>query len=203
MKTKFKNKYLLGYVDKKPIYLSAPSWDCGWYWSLGNENCHYHLNGLDKRVDTCTAIKNHFGDTLRIRRSHIWTFAELIETAYLLKSTAETLRSGGAHLSTNPCAEIIKNVDEVTRINEVVLPAIFDALDDILFKDVNLNKILKGLVEIDLVGDTEISYQYMVENGLKPEDIKGKEGISTSDYTRLQSKYYKELHKRNKHEEKN
>ena len=35
MKTNFKKKYLLGYINNESIYLSPPSWDCNWYWGFG------------------------------------------------------------------------------------------------------------------------------------------------------------------------
>ena len=47
----YSKKTFIGTVDGEKIYLSAPSWDCGWYWGfgyLGNNNCHYHVDGLKK-----------------------------------------------------------------------------------------------------------------------------------------------------------
>ena len=140
MKTKFTTKFLMGEVDGEKIYLSAPSWDCDWYWGMGyigNKNCHYHLDGLTKthNTDLCSAIRKEFGDSLTITdESDQWKFAELIQTAYNLRLTAEVLGRGGSHLTTNPCASIIMNKDEAKRINEKVLPAIFDAVEDILTK---------------------------------------------------------------------
>lgn len=57
-----------------------------------------------------------------------WTFCELIKTFYALKETAEVLGRGGSNYTKNPCAEIIKSKSETKRINEIVLPAIFDAI---------------------------------------------------------------------------
>lgn len=134
-KTDWTNKYLLGTVDNENIYLSAPSWDCNWYWGfgyLGNKNCHYHLNGLNKDKNLFDAIKEHFGDSLKISEKNLWTFCELVQTAYSLKETAEVLGRGGSHYSNNPCSDLIKNTDEVTRINSIVLPAIFNEIDKIL-----------------------------------------------------------------------
>ena len=62
----------------------------------------------------------------------LWSFCELVKTAYTLKETAEVLGRGGSHYTTNVCADIVKNEDEVKRINEIVLPAIFDAIGKIL-----------------------------------------------------------------------
>ena len=35
---------------------------------------------------------------------------------------------GGSHYSTNPCADLIKNPDEVKRINEVLTPKLIDEM---------------------------------------------------------------------------
>lgn len=138
--TKWTKKYFLGKNEGDSIYLSAPSWDCSWYWGfgyIGNKNCHYHLNGLNRyeNINFYDAIKKHFGDTLVIKNdSDLWVFCELVLTAYSLKETAEVLGRGGSHMTTNPLAELIKNETEVKRINEVLLPAIFDSINDILAK---------------------------------------------------------------------
>lgn len=141
--TQWTDKYYMGRVAGKRIYLSAPSWGCGWYWGfgyLGNNNCHYHLDGIDRTKNLYAALIEHFNEgfifTVNIEESpysnKLWVFCELVKTAYCLKETAEVLRRGGSHFTTNPCCELIKNEEEVKRINEVVLPAIFDKLDALL-----------------------------------------------------------------------
>ncbi len=136
-------KILMGQVDGENIYLSPPSWDCGWYWGfgyLGNNSTHYHLNGLSKNKNLFDAIKAHFdAGTLNpcltySENKRLWIFCELVETAYTLKKTAEVLGRGGSSYTTNPIAELIKNKKEVERINKIVLPAIFEEIYK-LFKD--------------------------------------------------------------------
>lgn len=61
-----------------------------------------------------------------------WTLAELMQSFYRLKETANILAKGSAHVTDNPCSEVIKNEAEAKRINEVVLPAIFSAIDKLL-----------------------------------------------------------------------
>lgn len=128
----WKDKILIGSVDGDKIYLSAPSWDCDRYWGfgyLGNKDCHYHVDGLVEKYNTnlFDAMKKEFGESLTIKDDDkLWLFCELISTAYTLKETAEVLGRGGAHYSTNPLKELIKNPEEVKRINEKLLPAIFD-----------------------------------------------------------------------------
>jgi hypothetical protein len=140
MQTDFNEDFNMGEVDGDNIYLSAPSWDCGWYWGfgyLGNKNCHYHIEGLVKKhnANLFDAIKKEFGNTLTIKDdSDLWTFCELTETAYTLKETAGVYGRGGSNYGTNPCEDIIVNKPEVERINKTVLPAIFNAIEVILKK---------------------------------------------------------------------
>lgn len=149
--SKLPKKLFLGTHDNEKIYPSAPSWDCDWYWEfgyLGNKDCHYHVDGLKKIenynfdtgsrqyefVNLYDGFKKHFNDFIVTNDKDIWVLAELFETFYTLKETAEVLGRGGAHMTTNPCKNIIINKKEVKRINEYVLPSIFLAIYDILLK---------------------------------------------------------------------
>lgn len=214
MKTlrKYADRILLGYNDNEPIYLSAPSWDCGWYWGfgyLGNRNRHYHLSSLFKNKNLYDGLKEHFKETLRLRNTDKWVFAELIRTFYYLKDTAEVLGRGGSHLSSNPCEDIIINKEEVKRINEIVLPKIFDEIYNILESNMNNDSLFKKLVSIDDEGSTIATIEFMKENNLKPDDIKLVEdnknynhkyipGISKHDHTRIHKAYWEDYHINNK-----
>ena len=153
MKTKIKlKKHLFGTrkSDGANIYISAPSWDCDWYWSfgyLGNNNEHYHLDSYQSK-DHCLALKDgthmiltekrnkHMHDCLledydlvpRIKEN-LWTFCELALTAYSLKNAAEVLGQGGSYTTTNPAKDIILNKDTYTWINETALPAVFKEIE--------------------------------------------------------------------------
>lgn len=152
MKTirEYKEKTLLGMHDNEKIYLSHPLWDCEWYWGfgyLGNENCHYHVDGL-KKIETYNfekqmwqyefvnlydGFKKHFSDSFVVKKdADIWKLAELFCTFYTLKEAAEVLGRGGYHYTTNPCKDTIINKGEVERINNIVLPAVFDEIYKIL-----------------------------------------------------------------------
>ena len=197
-------KVKIGVVDNKFIYLSPPSWDCGWYWGwgyLGNNNCHYHLNGLDKSKNLKTAIDDHFVDSYLIRPSQRWEFAELVQSFYKLKDMAEVYNKGGCYLTKNSLSELIKNKDEVKRINEVLIPAIFEKCYEIINSNLNNKDLLEELQLIDLEGLTENTYKFMIKNDLKPEDIK--KSVSKNDYRRLHSKYWEEYHKNKNKDEKN
>ena len=137
------DKVLLGKrkSDNRNIFLTKPSWDCDWYWGfgyIGNRDEHYHLSGYAseggfgnvRNINMYDALEQDYDLNPNIKK-HLWDFCELVKTAYVLKETAEVLGRGGSHYTKNVCASIIKNSDEVTRINEVVLPAIFEQLNAI------------------------------------------------------------------------
>ena len=130
MKTIFTKNIDLG-KDKEGenVRLSAPSWDCGWYWGfgyIGNRDSHYHFNGLWES-NLYDNIKNHFND-FPLKNKDLWTFCELMNTFYTLKETAEVLWRGGSNMSTNPLKDLIINKEEVKRINEEILPRVFDEI---------------------------------------------------------------------------
>jgi len=119
--------------DNIRIYLSKPSWDCNWYWGfgyLGNKDEHYHLSGYAdaRNINMYDALEQDYDLNPKIKEK-LWDFCELVKTAYALKETAEVLGRGGSHYTKNACASVIKNPEEVTRINEVVLPSIFEQLN--------------------------------------------------------------------------
>jgi len=217
MKTKRRyNKVFLGYANGEQsinnrVYLSPPSWDCGWYWGfgyIGNKDMHYHIDGLKKHekynhdagvweyefFNLYDGIKKHFGNTLRVRPSDLWTLAELFETFYSLKDTAEVLGRGGSHLTANPCKDVIMNTDEVTRINNEVLPAIFDEIYKILDRNADNEKLYKKLVSIDNDGLTSETVVFMIDNGFTPDDLKGIDGLNRDDVSRLHSEYWRVMH---------
>ena len=159
---KFGEHYLLGkYKDGTLFYLKKPSWDCGWYWGFGyittytnnkspeksrDISSHSHFDGLlgkqevynfEKQTWQLSEYAHKLSDNKEIAKivlteNEDWTLCELVRTAYILKETAETLGRGGSHLTKNPCADIIKNEDEVKRINAIVLPAIFKEIENLL-----------------------------------------------------------------------
>jgi len=140
MRTKFAKPFKIGKArgDENWENLAAPSWDCDWFWGFGylqNKSIHHHIDGLDKSKNMFDALQSYYGDTLTIKdEKDLWTFCELMATFYALKKTAEVLGRGGSHYTTNPVAGVIENKEEARRINEVVMPAIFDALEDLLAK---------------------------------------------------------------------
>ena len=127
--------------DKDRIALYAPTFDCGWYWGfgyLGNKNCHYHLKsyhldrgfGEYRDISMFDAFKKDYilCDALQ-NDSTLWTFCELVQTAYSLLAVAEIFSRGGSHQCKNPCQELLKNPDMYEHINFVLLPALFKEID--------------------------------------------------------------------------
>lgn len=88
---------------------------------------HFDSFARGENLNMYDAIKTHFTEWT-LTDDDTWTFCELMKTFYTLKEAAEVLGRGGSHYTANPCFYIIKNIEETKRINEVVLPAIFDAI---------------------------------------------------------------------------
>lgn len=196
---KFPAKIFIGKRENENIYLSAPSWDCGWYWGfgyLGNKNCHYHVNGLAKKENTnlAYAFKKHFGKSLIVRSSQLWVLCDLFGAFYTLKDAAKVLAKGGSHYTTNPCEEIIKNKEEVTRINFVVLPKIFEEIYKILIPAQENDKVNKTLLEIILEGDTNKVVDFMFENKITTDDLEEIDGVTNHDFNVIHSYYWKRFH---------
>ena len=155
-----KNKYKMNKFGKVCYYLGqdangtnyfleAATWDCSWYWSGGyvetytnNKNpaiadniaSHQHFdvlffnnplkNGFDAFKEFLTV--NPFTD------SEIWKICELMKSFYIIRNYSDTLHRGGAHYTSNPAADVIKNENEYKRINKTVIPAIMKELYSIL-----------------------------------------------------------------------
>lgn len=147
----YKKQILLGYVDKKPIYLTAPKWECNWYWGfgyLGNVDSHYHIDGLTTqetfnnekkcfetwRGHLFDGFKRHFdkGTFIVNNDNDLWKLCELFQSYYELSRIAEVFGRGGCNYTTNPCSEYIIDKTKAKEINEVILPQIFDEIYKIL-----------------------------------------------------------------------
>lgn len=132
------DKILLG-IDKKTnenIYITKPSWDCGWYWSfgyLGNKNCHYHLDGYQnsRNINMYDALLSDYELSENIKKN-LWVFCELALSIYALKRSSELFGRGGMHMSTNPCKDIIKNEEFATNINNIILPEVMQKFWDLI-----------------------------------------------------------------------
>lgn len=195
------SRVLLGYNNDEPIYLMPPNWECGWYWGfgyIGNKNCHYHIEGIMKDKNLYDGLKEHFGETLIIRESEIWTFAELFNSFYKLKGIASLYKDGCSGLTSNPAKEFIKNTIEVERINNIVLPQIFEEIYKIINRNLNNKKLFAKLVDINLKGDTMKVVKYMLDNNIKTDDLKTIEGLTSDDRNIIRSYYWNHYDATNK-----
>lgn len=132
--TKFTKKILLGTRNDVKTYLEAPRWSCDWYWSFGNistKNSIESITGYYETRNLHSVLTEDFELEPQIKKN-IWTLCELIMSAIYLKDAAEVLGRGGAHYSSNPCKDIITNNSEVERINTIVLPSIFDKIQELI-----------------------------------------------------------------------
>lgn len=133
--TKWTERQYLGRrkEDGRMVYIAAPTWDCDWYWSFGYlvaTGEHFHLRNYGN-INWIDALERDYTLNVKLRGDNLWKFYELAKTAYGLKEVAEILGRGGSHIAKNPLAEVIKNKVEVDRINQIVLPKIFDAINEI------------------------------------------------------------------------
>jgi hypothetical protein len=64
----------------------------------------------------------------KLIKENLWTFCELSLSIYKAKEYAEMLHIGGAHMTSNPCKAVIQSTDELSRINNKVLPQLMQTL---------------------------------------------------------------------------
>ena len=143
-----KISYLLGKgKDGKFYYLSAPQWECGWYWNTGHVISYTNNACPEKSKDIAswesfesaffsehdgyTNFREKFAVTPLADRE-IWVLMDLMKSAYKLREMADLCYIGGAHYTTNPCKELLQDWDEYNRINDVLLPAIFEQVRNLL-----------------------------------------------------------------------
>ena len=144
-----KDIYLLGRdVHGTNYWLEKASWDCGWYWGFGyvetytnnripgkskDISSHQHFNGLFFNLNKLSydVFKEFFVET-PLSNDEIWELLELMRSFYTAREYADMLHVGGSHFTTNPCKEIIQDLGEYDRINKVVIPAICEAVYDLL-----------------------------------------------------------------------
>jgi hypothetical protein len=132
--TTFDTKVLIGTRDNIKVYLNHPSWECDWYWSFGvfvTRDSWEHVSSIEGNRNLADALREDFELEPTIEKN-IWVFCELVKTARALIDAAEVLGRGGVHYTTNPCKTNIINHPEVRRINDQVLPEIFDKLYEII-----------------------------------------------------------------------
>lgn len=138
------NTVFFGTTQGERIYLSLPNFECDWYWSfgcLGNKNHHYHLSDVskDNNLSLYDALKANYSLCPPLQDDkNLWTFCELVETAYRLRATAEIYYRGGSHISNNPCRELLYHKGLYEYINFILLPALFKQIEKLFGLDKGL-----------------------------------------------------------------
>lgn len=146
-----KDVYLLGRNKYgELLWLESPSWDCGWYWGFGyveiytnnryphlarDISSHSHFDGLvfcknEKTGKYLYHINDALPETV-LTDTEAWQLSDLMKRFYTLKESAAIFGRGTAHL-TSITSHDSTNQDMAKYINEVELPAIFDAVIDLL-----------------------------------------------------------------------
>ena len=157
-KTKYQNDLYIGRIKRGcvmcKVYLAQPRWIGNWYWSFDNletsatylthieyqrKEYVYDKKGnilLSRRLNIYDTLKKIFGDTLAITDvDDLWRFSDLLESYYTLKKTAELFVRGCSNYTTIDKMPLsLMDMDSYKKINEVLIPSIFDAMYDILMK---------------------------------------------------------------------
>lgn len=136
-----KDVFLLGEdADGTLYWLEEPKWKCGWYWGFGyietyTKNAH---PSLSKDITSHQHADRFypewvFGDSQILvetpfKVEELWKLAELFESFYILKRTAELYHRGGAHISEKPTKDALTKWDKYVEINTVELPRIFEEI---------------------------------------------------------------------------
>ena len=135
-----KSKHYIGRNHGDVLYMSKPSFDCGWYWGfgyVGNSRCHMHFNGIlnhnhDKNwfdsfrtefTDVCVALQDD---------QNLWKFIETMRSLYTLRKAADLYYMGGSHCTTPVVS--LKDPVMYEKIVTEQMPALFEAVVDILEK---------------------------------------------------------------------
>lgn len=143
-----KNIYLLGQdQDGVNYWLEEPTFDCGWYWSLGYIESYTH----NSRPDLAKDIMSHehfdskflnskgyvdgyeqFFKKSVLDRSGIYKLFELMECAYTLSKMAGICEKGSAWVSKNDCYDTLKDQSWYLELIQKKLPAVISEICNLL-----------------------------------------------------------------------
>lgn len=138
-------RYLLGIrkKDNKKVYLTEASWDCGWYWGFGYVNAftsrdicdHQHFDSLFLNNNIYDSFKEYFKET-PLTNDEIWALLGYMKEFYIMREYSDMLHSGN-HI-TSKAKNILQEKNqsannlEYTRINEVLMPELFEKIYKLL-----------------------------------------------------------------------
>ena len=99
-------------------------------------SCHTHFDTTFTSYETLfPGREKSLLDKSVLTDAETWKLYELFKTAYTMRNYSDLLHTHGAHITTNPCADIIGNDNEYKRINADVLPEIFKQIELLLTPD--------------------------------------------------------------------
>ena len=144
-----KDHYLLGAdASGTKYYLQKATFDCGWYWGGGYVETFTNNRNPEKSRDIST--HQHFDSLIFNRKgngfdnfkaifvnnpftdSEIWMICELMKTFYIMREYSDCIYRGSANYSSNPVINTIKSDSEYKRINDIVIPELWEKLYSIL-----------------------------------------------------------------------
>ena len=142
-----KKVYFLGLnANGDKMWLETPSWDCGWYWSIGYVKS-YQQNWMPSKARDI-ASHNHFDCLFPVWKDFVecfentpftkderWKIYEYMEELYTFRHYADMMNYGGVGVTEGSNAlkkEEDDNVKEYNRINNILIPNVWKELEAIL-----------------------------------------------------------------------
>lgn len=136
------NKILLFKKDNTRYYLCKPKFDCGWYWGLGylatGRDCLCgHFDSYFKDKPFYDAWLDDFDDT-PFTKDEAYIITDYMRQLYRLREMAVMLHCGNTNITGN--AKVLEqfaeqNLAEYKRINNVLIPTVWNALVDVLLDE--------------------------------------------------------------------
>lgn len=134
------DKILLFKKDNNRYYLRKPHFDCGWYWGLGylatGRGSHGHFDSYFKDKLFCDAWVD-FDDT-PFTKEEAYIITDYMRQLYTLRKMSDMLYVGNTHITSY--AKVLEqfaeqNEAEYKRINNVLIPTVWNALVDVLLDE--------------------------------------------------------------------
>lgn len=132
------DKILLFKKDNNRYYLRKPTFDCGWYWGLGylatGRGSHLHFDNYFKVIPF---YDDSFNDTPFTQKEK-YIITDYMRQLYRLRDMADMLYLGNTNVTGDATAlELFReaNMAEYKRINNVLIPTVWNALVDVLLDE--------------------------------------------------------------------
>ena len=132
------DKILLFKKDNNRYYLRKPKFDCGWYWGLGylatGRGSHLHF---DSYFENKPFYDESFNDTPFTQKEK-YIIVDYMNQLYRLRDMADMLCLGNTNITGDATVlEQFKesNMTEYNRINNVLIPTVWNALVDVLLDE--------------------------------------------------------------------